>query len=407
MRYMVFKRMKKITHSWIPWFLATLFYTFQYIIRVLPNVGMDHITSHFEIGSAQIGMFAAVYYIGYTLLHIPLSLFIDRFSVKNVLPTCSVIAALGLLPLIYSENFIYAVLGRFMIGAASSGAILGIFKVVKNGFSAERFTSMIGMSATIGLLGAIYGGRPIDYMIYTYGWETIIKFFVVFGLCFSAVLYVSLPSKVEHGKYHFVLKEMVCDVQKIFCNRRFLLLSLIGGLMVGPIEGFADTWGTLFFQSHFGLDRGHASTLPSFIFIGMCVGSTTIGYLTAKIQKHLIIIASCAICMLVIFAILFAIPLYLDLNILYTLMFLAGVASAYQIVLLGKVRFFISDKLADLSSATCNMIMMIFGTIFHTIIGLVTQHYNSVFIGLGIIPIALLISTLMLVFLSSKKFFNN
>jgi len=397
--------MNKFFTIWSAWFFATMFYTYQCILRVLPNVSMKNIIHDFDINATQIGVFSGVYYIGYTLMHIPIGLLIDRFSVKKILPLCVFLTSLGLVPLIYSDLFTNAILGRLLLGAASSAAVLGLFKVIKVGFGEEKFTSLIGMSVTIGLLGAIYGGRPLDYLISIYGWDKIINIFIIYGIFFSVLLYLVLPNtSKEDRKHRFSIVEMWDDVKIIFCNSKVVLLSFIGGLMVGPIEGFADAWGTSFFESFYGLGRDDATILPSVIFFGMCFGSTLLGYITDKTKSHIKIVVTSNIIMLVSF--LFIFSGQCNLYILYILMFIIGFLSAYQLAILSKVREYNDQRLADLTSAAGNMIMMIFGTIFHVLIGVVTSHFDSVTKGLVVIPVALILALILLFTLMAKKFFT-
>ena len=397
--------MSKIITAWSAWFFATMFYTYQYILRVLPNIGMPSIVKDFNINISQVGVFSAIYYIGYTLMHIPVGLLIDRFSIKKVMPMCIFLTSIGLITLIYSNLFINAILGRLLIGIASSASVFVIFKVVKTGFSEAKFSSLVGISVTIGLLGAIYGGKPLDYLVSLYGWHTVINSFIIMGVIFSLVTFFVLPETTkEDRKYHFIISEMWQDVKNIFSNSRVVLLSFIGGLMVGPLEGFADTWGTLFFESFYELDREHASTLPSVIFFGMCFGSTLIGYIADRTKSHINIVLISNIILIITFLLLFSGEC--NLYLLYFLMFIIGVISAYQISILGKVRDYTNSRLADLTSAACNMIMMVFGTVFHTLIGLIAHRLDAIEIGLLVIPGALILAFTLLVITTRKKFFS-
>jgi predicted MFS family arabinose efflux permease len=390
--------MNRIGSAWIVWFFATIFYAYQYILRVLPNVAMPNIIADFEVGAAEIGLFSGVYYIGYAAMHIPLVLLMDRFSIKRVIPICVVLTSFGLIPLVYSESFYNAILGRFVIGAASSAAVLGIFKATKSGFGEKRFASMVGMSVTIGLLGGIYGGLPLDYIIQIYGWKEIINYFVVFGFILATLLYFMFPSELSNEKatdeVELVPSNMWSDIKIIFTNKRVLLLALAGGLMVGPLEGFADTWGTTFFESFYGLDRVYSSSLPSVIFLGMCFGSTLLGYITDKTRAHVKVVLVSNIFILIFFSLLFKRGFRTE--VLSVLLFLIGMLSAYQMAIVSKVREYTNRRLADLTSAASNIIIMIFGTIFHFSIGLATSYFSSVEKGLSVIPLGLVLALLLL-----------
>ena len=48
-------------------------------------------------------------------------------------------------------------------------------------FSEEQFPRMLSFSVTIGLIGAIYGGGPVDYMREVFGYKAVVDAFAEFG----------------------------------------------------------------------------------------------------------------------------------------------------------------------------------------------------------------------------------
>ncbi|MDR2812262.1 MAG: hypothetical protein LBB05_00500, partial [Puniceicoccales bacterium] len=59
---------KTITTATTMWMVASLFYAYQYILRVMPSVMLDDIILRFHMDTATVGQFSGVYYIGYSLL---------------------------------------------------------------------------------------------------------------------------------------------------------------------------------------------------------------------------------------------------------------------------------------------------------------------------------------------------
>jgi MFS family permease len=84
------------------------------------------------------------------------------------------LTALGLLPIIFTNHWIYPILGRFLIGVGSAAAILGAFKIIRMSFAEKYFTRMLSLSVSIGLLGAIYGGGPVSYLCQNVGYKDVV-----------------------------------------------------------------------------------------------------------------------------------------------------------------------------------------------------------------------------------------
>ena len=181
--------------AWSMWAVASLFYAYQYVLRVLPNIIMPDLLTHFNASAMEFGQFAGLYYVGYAGAHIPLGLWIDRKSPKIVIPICILLTVAGILPLVLSNTIAAANIGRFIMGIGSSGAILGAFKVIRLGFPESHFNRMLGICVTVGLLGALYGGMPVRHLLESTHWQTVILYFCWFGIALAAFAYFSIPSQ--------------------------------------------------------------------------------------------------------------------------------------------------------------------------------------------------------------------
>ena len=73
------------TIAWGAWMIASLFYAYQYILRVMPNIMLNDIMQQFDINTATFGQFSGVYYIGYSLMHLPIGIMLDRFGPKKII----------------------------------------------------------------------------------------------------------------------------------------------------------------------------------------------------------------------------------------------------------------------------------------------------------------------------------
>lgn len=173
--------------------------------------------------------------------------------------------------------------------------------------------------------------------------------------------------------------------------------------MVGPLEGFADVWGTEFLKTAYGLDDAVAASLPSLIFFGMCFGAPGLSYVADKSGRYFETIVVSALVMSACFvAILWwQLPLY----VLMACLFVVGFFCAYQIPVIYKASTYVGVCDMGLTTACANMIIMSFGYVFHSLIGKLmdlfwdgkTIHGTNVYGAeafngaLSIIPIGLLI----------------
>lgn len=360
------------SHKLLIWLTASLFFAYQFLLRVFPHVVNPQLMERFDTSAAGIAQFLGVYYIGYTLAHIPIAILLDRVGAKIILPICIFLVCLGLLPLNYSSSLLYATLGRVLIGIGSAAGVLGVFKVLRTYYSSDRIPFLFGVSVSIGLLGAACGGQPFYYSVNHWGWEYTINALITVGVFLAIIIFAIIPAgSGEESKKEPFLK----DIKILSSHYKWLLLAILGGLMVGPVEGFTDGWAMAFLASYYPKwDVELLCFLPSLILIGMGIGGPILGYIAEKTQAYYKIIAISGLVMGLIFVIL--LKFTLNLPIVIILFICVGLASAYQTVVLYYASLLVPQKVAGLTIACANMIIMCFGYIFHTVLGAL-MDYNK------------------------------
>lgn len=383
------------------WFVASLSYAYQYIIRVLPNILLLDITEIFNIDAALYGQFSGLYYIGYAAAHIPIGIMLDRYGPKKVMCICILLNVLGLLPLLYSDNWLLLIAGRILIGIGSAAAILGVFKVIRMLYRTELFGRMLGFSATIGLIGAIYGGAPVQYLHDVWGYKAVIEMIIVIGVVLAIITYFIMPeeNEKEYGTVGSNIKE-------VLFNKNILLVCFFAGMLIGPMEGFADAWGTSFLIQVYGLSKHEAAYLPSMVFLGMGF-APLYAILLERVGKHLWVIMFSGILMTIIFILL--ILKLLPANSLIFTLGTVGLCSAYQIAVMYVVTTQVDKHVSGLATALANMIIMSFGYGFHTAIGLIVSYYGgatnpqALLYGMYVIPAMLILGVIGFLYLISSK----
>lgn len=387
---------------WFIWINVSIFYAYQYVLRVMPNIMLDDITLQFHIDAAVFGQFSGIYYIGYSIMHLPIGIMLDRIGPKKVMTGCILLTVIGLLPIIFADKWIYPLIGRAMIGIGSSAAILGTFKIIRMTFKEQHFPRMLSLSVMIGLIGAVYGGGPVSSLCHWLGYKVVVEIFIGMGLLLACITYLIVPEvkQVQHTG-------VIANIKTIFGHSKVMMLCCFAGLMLGPLEGFSDVWGSGFLKQAYGLNASTANYLPSMIYIGMCFGSPLLSLIAEKTGSYLGTIIVAGLVMFLAFTALVAGMLTVT-SITITFI-LVGMCCAYQILAIYKISTYVPDELAGLTTAIANMIIMIFGYGFHTVIGFTihafggTQVTRAFVYGIGVIPVTLAIGIIGFLFFSYRE----
>ena len=345
------------------WAVGSFFYAYQYILRVLPNIMMNDILERFHIDANVFGQYSGLYYIGYAAMHIPIGILLDRYGPKWVLPACIMLTVIGLLPLLYADHYIYPNIGRLLIGMGSSAAILGVFKILRMSFPENKFTLLLGFTVTIGLIGAIYGGLPVNYFMHELGVTAVLHAIILVGVLLAITSFMIIPPIPEAERN----QSWVAHVKAVLTNPLILGICILAGFMVGPLEGFADVWGKQYLLSVYKLNDNVAASLPSLLFFGMGFGAPMLSWMATRTNAYFGFIILSALVMGICFALLLTgqLPVFT----LAPLFLIVGFFCAYQIIAIYKASTYVKEELVGLTTACANMIIMSFGYVFHSIIG--------------------------------------
>ncbi|MDR1031891.1 MAG: MFS transporter [Holosporales bacterium] len=360
----------------------------------MPSVLLDDIMQQFSMNATIFGQFSGVYYISYSLMHIPLGIMLDKYGPRKIIPICILLSAAGTLPLIFGKEWIFPTMGRVVTGIGSSAAILGSFKIIRMAFDEQRFTRMLSFCVTIGLSGAIYGGAPVRSMCEAFGYRGAIGILAAVGVLLAVIACFVIPGvKEDEGGDSDSRQSMFFGLRDVLTNRKVIIACFSSGLMVSPLEGFADIWGPKFLHQCYGIEGSNASYLTSMIFVGMCFGAPVLNFIAERVGYIRSIILS-AVTMFIIFVMLLAkVFNTVSLTVCFVIV---GICSAYQILAIYKASTYVSKNTANLTTAVVNMIIMIFGYIFHGIIGSVINIFSefgmdSAFCyGIAAVPVGLL-----------------
>lgn len=361
------------------WVICTLFYFYQYIIRIIPNAYMDNIMENFSMKLDDFGMFSALYYFAYAPMHIVIGYVLDKFDFRKVLASGLLGLSITLYIFSISQNLYVAYACRFSMGLFSVFAVLCLFKAIKTHFS-HRFSFLLGLSVSIGLCAPIFAGYIFnsitfveEMLFHKRTWQFVFQYLAIIGVIMSILSFLFLKKEIpEENSEDFFSK-----LKTILLNKKFLFVSLAGGFFIGPLEGFSDSWSVKFLEHLFNQSKDSALYITSFLFLGMGISSPPIGWVIDKYKKHFLGTLILVLIMFVSFSFVSFFPLNLHKAFLCGLFFLLGVGCSYQVPIVYESLKQLDDKYIGLGSACCNMLMMGFGSFYHFLIGNSLEYFSK------------------------------
>lgn len=409
---------KSLLFPWLICGLGALFYCYEYLLRIAPNVMAQELMSSFGISAGTFGVMVAFYYHAYTPMQLPVGLMMDRFGPRRLLAFASLLCAIGTYVFVQASFLHLAELGRFMVGLGSAFAFVGVLKLGSLWLPHDRMGLITGCALTVAMLGVAKGNVVIEHATSLLGWRSTMDYFIVGGIILAALIWFLIPNKSQNHDIHahpvMTFSQLARELLRLARNPQIWLVGIIGALVYLGLSAFAELWGVAYLQRVYNLPHEQAASFNALIFYGWAIGAPCLGYISDKIKKRRLPLIVCSVIALTLSCVLVYFPQN-GQHWLGLLLFLFGVFTSIQILVFPIARELNLPHLAGTAIAFMNTLVMLGGNLFQPMIGQLldmfagqrglakpenlqafTQHDFQM--AMSVLPIGLLVSLIVLFF---------
>ena len=254
--------------------LGIAFYAYEYILRVLPGTMMADSNVFAHLTFDQISHFSFFYYVGYTLMQIPVGIMFDRYQGKKLMIIACLLCAMGNSLFLYLNHSVLANSGRLLVGIGSSFAFIGVLLLAR--FHQKLFPLTAGCIISVAMLSGMIGDQLLMYGFHSIGFYITLMIFIGIALVLASLFYLYFPDKQFPNEFKF------SELKLLFANTQLLINGVCGGLLYMPLAIFAELWGIRFFHYHDHLTLQQATTMNGLLFIGWAMGAPCLGWVSSK-----------------------------------------------------------------------------------------------------------------------------
>jgi len=261
--------------------IASFFYVYDYILRVIPEAMTNVLMRAFNIHAANFGILASLFFWGYSPMQIPCGMLYDRFSARSILTITVLCSALATLGFAFTDSFVVASLYRFIMGFMSSFAFVGALVVGATWFRGQYFALYTGLVQFLGCMGAIIGITPVALLTFHLGWRHATLWIAIVGIVLAALMFLVIKDAPNTNPE---LKTYPAKAyRKAFTHAQTWWVALFGFAIWSPIVVFAATWGVNYLEQTYNLERNIAGNYISTIWWTIAFGGPIVGW----VSKHL------------------------------------------------------------------------------------------------------------------------
>lgn len=380
--------------------IASLFYFYEFFIRLMPQAMVNHLMLTFSIGNTGLGILGGCFFWGYAPMQIPAGLILDRIGAKRALTLAMALCTLGTFMFALTNNFYIACVSRFLVGVTAAFAYPGTLLLAAKSFSARNFAGITGLIQTSGCAGAIVGVAPVAIAVNHLGWQNTVYIAGTIGLLLTVLFWATSqkqPSTDPHTE-HTNLKERLKEV----CHKHQTWAIAVFAFSVwAPISVFATFWCVPFLKTH-GFTDGNAGLFDALIWLGIAFGGPFLGWLSNRVGKRKPVLALSSTAALISSLFIVYMPT-LNTMLLAMALFVFGAAASGQAVSFGFVQDINPLKAQGTAFGLNNMAIVAGGVLLTPVVGYlldVTAHWpmaKSYELALAVLPLCSLLGLITII----------
>lgn len=409
--------LKQTIRGWLVVACGALFYLYQFMIRVSPNVMNEELMMRLSIDAAALGGIMGLYYWSYSAMQIPLGLTMDRLGPRFFLCGAALLCAFASYLFGHTVDPFVAGGARFMMGAGSACGLIGTIKLGTIWLEPKHVAKVTAMTMLFGTLGATLGGAPLKILLLQVGLLRTMDILAFVGIVVALIILFVVSNEPDLDHHDelpdlYANKHPLSDLSTILRTPQAWITALYGMIMYIPITTIGVVWGVSYVGHAVETSETLAASVVSAMFIGAAIGSPVFAFLSDYLKKRKLPMLIGSVVTTLVWLTIFLGDF--SLNWLYILFFIAGFAYTAKVLTFASIVESMPINMSGVSLAFVNMVVMTTGIIFHPVIGfLIDYHWDGQVTASGIpaytmenyrfalmiIPICLAMSAIVLWFM--------
>lgn len=342
--------------------IATLFYSYEFFLRVTPSVMTKQLMSLFSISAQQVGMLSSFYFWAYTPMQLFVGVLMDHYRVRSLMILATTACTIGACLFFSVFNYYLACLGRFAIGFGSAFAFVAVMKIAADWFPNKYFALISGLTTTLGMLGAISGEFLLSNLLHntSYTHTVILIIFIGSIITLISTLFIRDHHALDHkASLLSELNMLINSVLSVMRNKQIWISAIVGAALYMPTTFFGGQWAIPYFMDVHHLSRHDASFLSSILFAGWAFGAPLMGWLSTISGRR----KPWLLCGTIIAFVCSYVLLYNDISNQQAmlLMFIIGLVSSTEVLVFAIAHEVTQNQLTATAIALTNMVIMMGG----------------------------------------------
>jgi MFS family permease len=357
--------------AWFVCLLGAIFYSYEYLLRISPSAMESSLRNHFGLTATGFGLLSSVYYYAYVPLQLPVGVLMDRFGPRRLLTFACLLCVVGTLLFSQTSDYHIAIIGRFLVGAGSAFAFIGVLKLATIWLPENRLALVAGITSALGTVGAMLGDIFIGMVVKQKGWQKTDLFMAIFGIILTGMLWFGIHDHRRDSKSGGTIntfKRNLIDLRIILRDKQIWLNGFYGCLVYLPTTVFGELWGIPYLTHAHAMTASQAGFANSLLFFGFMIGAPLMGYVSdrMKCRKKPMIFGAVGAAFMMMLILYYP---HLPHVAIYVTIFILGLLYSAETIVFAVGRELSPNEAAGTAIAATNMIVMLGAMLLQPLIG--------------------------------------
>lgn len=363
--------MQRLSSPKLAWFSLSLFYMYQYVLRVFPSITEHDLRADLLLSAVDFSTLGAVYLYAYGGLQVPLGVIVDRLGLKKVAVGAVILCILGA-GLFYMSTILWQLqLGRLLMGIGSAPVFMCALKICADYIPAGHRGLYMGITLTMGTLGALVSGNLVVSILDVMGWRLTILSIGALGFLIVFFIWTNLPGYTKPADQELFNLDVL---KAVFKNKIVYVYGILGLGFFSSLTVFADLWGTAYLAKRYGVPRSDAAAAAMSMYIGLAIGSLLLPWYFAKKNR---VFTGIKVCATALAALLFALVSFPELPFVGAkiVLLLMGLFSGAIMLSFTGASLETTKETSGLTISIINTFNMFGGAILNQLVGILLDYF--------------------------------
>ena len=254
------------------------------LVRSITATLTPVLTLEFDLTAGNLGLLAGGYFIGFSLMQIPVGYLLDKYGPKKVVAYLLLIALIGTISFAFAKSFTGLFVSRIFIGVGVSACMMGPLTGYRVWFAEkyqQRANSWMLMVANIGFVSSTL---PVQILLPYIGWRWIFILVAILILFSLILIFLLIPNWEQ--KESTSIKSEKESLSQIWKNKFFISMIPLAFINYGGIQAIQTLWAGPWMLNITGYTPLQSATGLFWINITMLISYFIWGYILPKISEY-------------------------------------------------------------------------------------------------------------------------